>query len=127
MHIAVGKATPVSTSQHQRLVSSPGSISVPETAKNCNETVNFLISLVPVMIELHPQDRLTHYDDRTFPRALTIIFLVLVVLGAGFFYWYAVWQKPNYNAVYGQLGIAPLPARVELRPNIQSAESARRS
>ena len=59
------------------------------------------------------------YENRIFPITLIVIVLVLV-LGGGFGYWYYVSQKPEYEAVYTQLGIQPLPSSVERKERVQA-------
>src|SRR5262245_34961439 len=73
------------------------------------------------MIKLDPQDRILHSDERRFPIIL-IVLLFLTAIGAGSAYWYYATRppaEPAYKDVYAQLGISPLPARIELRPHIR--------
>src|SRR5262245_6272862 len=59
------------------------------------------------------------YENRIFPIILIVIVLVLV-LGGGFGYWYYASQKPEFEAVYAQLGIQPLPSTVERQQQVQA-------
>ena len=79
------------------------------------------------------------YENRIFPITLIVIVLVLV-LGSGFGYWYYASQKlnhiakeaprqtpsnfkisaPEFEAVYAQLGIQPLPSTVERQQQVQA-------
>ena len=79
------------------------------------------------------------YANRIFPITLSVIVLVLV-LGGGFGYWYYASQKlnhiakdaprqvpsdfktsaPEFEAVYAQLGIQPLPSTVERQQQVQA-------
>jgi aspartyl protease family protein len=79
------------------------------------------------------------YENRIFPITLIVIVLVLV-LGGGFGYWYYASQKlnhiakdaprqipsnfktsaPEFEAVYAQLGIQPLPSTVERQQQVQA-------
>jgi flagellar basal body-associated protein FliL len=61
------------------------------------------------------------YENRIFPITLIVIVLVLVlvlILGGG--YWYFVSQKSEFEAVYAQLGIQPLPSTVERQQQFQA-------
>jgi tetratricopeptide (TPR) repeat protein len=57
------------------------------------------------------------YENRIFPITLMVIALVLI-LGGG--YWYYVSRKSEFEAVYAQLGIQPLPSTVERQQQFQA-------
>jgi hypothetical protein len=78
------------------------------------------------MIKLDPEDRLGRFDESRFSSftkimvGISTILIVVALFGGGFLYWYHVSQRPNYAHVYGNLGIASLPATVELQPQVQN-------
>jgi hypothetical protein len=59
------------------------------------------------------------YENRIFPITLIVTLLVLILVG-GFAYWYYASQKPEFEAVYAQLGIQPLPSTVERQQRVQA-------
>jgi aspartyl protease family protein len=59
------------------------------------------------------------YSDRIFPITMIVVTVVLI-LGGGVFYWYYTSQKPDFGAVYAQLGIQPLPTTVERQQPVQN-------
>jgi aspartyl protease/tetratricopeptide repeat protein len=63
-------------------------------------------------------------DKNIFPIALIVIVLVLVV-GGGLAYWYYASQKPEFEMVYTQLGIQPLPSTVEQRVQVRLSQLER--
>jgi hypothetical protein len=58
-------------------------------------------------------------ENRIFPITLAVIIFVLVV-GAAVACWYYSSQKPEFEMVYTQLGIQPLPSTVERQQQIQT-------
>ena len=59
------------------------------------------------------------HSDRIFPIALLVITIVLAV-GGGAFYWYRTSKGSDFETVYIELGIQPLPSNVERQERIQS-------
>jgi tetratricopeptide (TPR) repeat protein len=72
------------------------------------------------------------YSDRIFPVALLVIIIVLAV-GGGAFYWYhtskgyqlgiqplPVQSRSDFETVYTELGIQPLPSNVERQERVQN-------
>src|SRR5262249_12735086 len=59
------------------------------------------------------------YSDRIFPVALLVITIVLGV-GGGAFYWYHTSKESDFETVYIELGIPPLPSNVERQERVQS-------
>jgi len=72
------------------------------------------------MIELLPEDRALPHAEHDFPLFKIVLAVVVIVgLAAGLSYWFFVWRTPNFDDVYSQLGIAPLPSSVERQPQFQ--------
>jgi hypothetical protein len=59
------------------------------------------------------------YSDRIFPAALLVITIVLAV-GGGAFYWHHTSKGSDFETVYTELGIQPLPSNVERQDRVQS-------
>jgi tetratricopeptide (TPR) repeat protein len=59
------------------------------------------------------------YSDRIFPVALLVVTIVLAV-GGGAFYWYRTSKGSDFETVYTELGIQPLPSNVERQERVQS-------
>jgi hypothetical protein len=59
------------------------------------------------------------YSDRIFPVTLFAVTIVLAV-GGGAFYWYHTSKGSEFERVYSQLGIQPLPSSVERQQQVQS-------
>jgi tetratricopeptide (TPR) repeat protein len=58
-------------------------------------------------------------QDRIFPVTLFAMSIVLAV-GGGAFYWYHTSKGSEFERVYSQLGIQPLPSNVERQQQVQS-------
>ena len=81
------------------------------------------------MIELDPSDRPTRAKESRFPT-FAIAFVALSAIAGGAFYWWHsmrgsdyLWhatQASEFAEVYRDLGIARLPASVELRSDTRS-------
>ncbi len=71
------------------------------------------------MIEIDPEDRILRVAQRKRPigRVITIISVLMLILGAGIYYWQI---SSSYAQVYKQLNIQPLPLTVELQPQINN-------
>jgi tetratricopeptide (TPR) repeat protein len=59
------------------------------------------------------------HSDRIFPVVLLAITIVLAVGGAAF-YWYHTSKGSDFETVYTELGIQPLPSNVERQERVQS-------
>src|SRR6476469_10972297 len=59
------------------------------------------------------------YSDRIFPVTPFAVTIVLAV-GGGAFYWYHTSKGSEFERVYSQLGIQPLPSNVERQQQVQS-------
>jgi tetratricopeptide (TPR) repeat protein len=113
---------------------------LPWTASDC--AARFEEFVVKGGLVVAVSDNMTfeaRYENKIFPITLIVIVLVLV-LGGGFGYWYYASQKlnhiakdaprqipsnfktspPEFEAVYAQLGIQPLPSAVERQQQVQA-------